>query len=109
MTSLLLPSPGPCLARVYVDVGIDRSNKYVYDVLHAHLQTKMPQESYKVGEIDTKTSLGSTIKGHTLACHFAQRESETTLAGIKATDTYMQLTSWPFLDDDGSLVGFTQC
>src|SRR5258708_30704683 len=109
MTSGWLPSPGPSLWRDYVDVGIYRSNKYVYDVRHAHLQTKMPQESDKGGEIDTNTSLGSTIKGHTLACHFAQRESETTLAGIKATDTYMQLTSWPFLDDDGSLVGFTQC
>jgi hypothetical protein len=84
-----MTSSGSCLAGVYVDVGIDRSNKYVYDVLPAHFQTKVPQGSYMVGEIDTKTSLESAIKGHTLACHLAQRESKTRLAGIKATDTYM--------------------
>ncbi len=65
-----------------------RSNKYGYDVLHAHSQTEMSQGPHKVGGIDTKTPLESTIKGHTSACHFAQRESETMLAGIKA-ETYM--------------------
>ncbi len=83
-----------------------RSNKFGYGVLHAHSQTKMPQGPHKVGGIDTKTPLESTIKGYTSACHFSQRESETMLAGIKAADAYMKLTLWLLLNDGGSLVGF---
>jgi len=88
MASLSLPSSS-CSAGVYVDVGMDRSNKDVYDVLDAYSQTKMPQGPHKVGGIATEAPLESMIMGHTSACHFSQRESETTLAGIKEIDTYV--------------------
>ncbi len=88
MASLSLPSSSSCSARVYVvDVGMSRSNKHVYDVLDGYSQTKMPQGPHEVGGIATEAPLESMIKGHTSACHFAQRESETMLAGIKETDT----------------------
>ena len=92
MASLSLPSSSSCSARVYVvDVGMSRSNKHVYDVLDGYSQTKMPQGPgpHKVGEIDIKTPLESQINGHKSTRHFAQRESETMLTGIKVTDTYM--------------------
>ncbi len=53
MASLSLPSSS-CSAGVYVDVGMDRSNKDVYDVLDAYSQTKMPQGTHKVGGIATE-------------------------------------------------------
>jgi hypothetical protein len=68
---------------------MDRSNKYVYDVLHAHSQTEMPQGPHDVGGSPTDAPLESMIMGHKPACHFGQRESETTLAGIKETDIDM--------------------
>src|SRR5258708_36136138 len=49
IASLSLPSSSSCSAGVYVDVGMDRNNKYEYDVLHARSQTETPQGPHDVG------------------------------------------------------------
>src|SRR5258708_1125598 len=81
MASLSLPSSSSCSAGVYVDVGMDRSNKYVYDVLHAHSQTEM-----------LLACQNQTLTWHHSRCHLqilALRESTTMLEWIEAINMYM--------------------
>ncbi len=89
MASSSLPSPSCCSARVYADVGIDQSSRYLYDLLRPHYQTTVTEEAHAVEGTDTETPLESKINRRNPGCHFAVRQSKLMLAWTKAIDNYM--------------------
>ena len=89
LASLSPPSSSCCSAGVYADVGIDQSNRYLYDLLHLRYQTTVTEEPHAVEGTDTETPLESKINRRNPGCHFAVRQSKLMLAWTKAIDNYM--------------------